>query len=199
MLVNSTKIVGNWYASSLTESMFFLTQPSLTFGYSNIDFSAFVGGSEIPNWFEYQGIGSSLNIEVDQEQEQLVGFAISAVFELKEAIDGNLVSIGFVLNPEGDNFNSVYGSHFTNVIDCGDEDRFVVESDHLWLGFHNVGLISPKKTIRSFRVSFHISGSPHKIKSCGINPLYESQVILSAVRFNEFLRASPMGLTNSYF
>lgn len=144
--------------------------------WSTCEFSTFLPGGEIPEWFSHQGTGSSVTVPLppDWFNSNFLGFAVCVNFIVKDVIHRSPGNIFCEL--KSDDLHSHKVGYFSNSINWGDEDRFV-KSDHLWLSFQPRFRIElddfdwPNK-LKNIEASFDIDGIHHQIKTCGVRLVY---------------------------
>ncbi|KAK2639785.1 hypothetical protein Ddye_027580 [Dipteronia dyeriana] len=98
-------------------------------------FGIFLPGTEIPEWFTYQSVGSSVNIPVlrqDLVNRKLMGFAICAVLGFEEYQNINLEYLRVKVDCR---FEAYYHfEHFPLSYKSNDFSLFI-DSDHILLGY----------------------------------------------------------------
>ncbi|KAH9725277.1 Disease resistance-like protein DSC1 [Citrus sinensis] len=130
-------------------------------------------GRAIPDWFGNQSLGSSITIQLPQHccNKYLIGFALSAVIEFvggSDADESCYFRVGCKYSFE--QFCELFDHSFILV------DSASINSDHVILGFDHCWDIGLPEGDRRTAVSFHFfishGGKGHKVKCCGVNPVY---------------------------
>ena len=130
-------------------------------------------GRTIPDWFGNQSLGSSITIQLPQHccNKYLIGFALSAVIEFvggSDADESCYFRVGCKYSFE--QFCELFDHSFILV------DSASINSDHVILGFDHCWDIGLPEGDRRTAVSFHFfishGGKGHKVKCCGVNPVY---------------------------
>ncbi|XP_044510157.1 disease resistance-like protein DSC1 [Mangifera indica] len=152
-------------------------------------------GSEIPNWFSYQGSRSSVTIQLHQNwcNRRFIGFALCAVLSFdKRSCYEEAISVNCSYRFESSSVDTV---HFQCDFMAGAalENGMIIESDHLILGYSplmDVKLLNGDYTIALFGFSpimilpmRKIEGC--KVKSCGVCPLYAQSDLIQVDVFVE--------------
>ncbi|KAL5843535.1 hypothetical protein ACOSQ4_009493 [Xanthoceras sorbifolium] len=180
------------------------------------DFSLCFPGSDIPDWFSYQSIGSSVNIQLPLDSCgncKLVGFALSVVL----VFDGLCIDGGF---PAGVNYECCYETKYGDLLLPSNifhgylsiydwqvwAEKLFIDLDHVLIGYHDcsdhVNLFTDDYTT----CSIHLSIPPWcdgkcKVKCCGVHPIY-AEPNISIDRFcatdQDFKRTSESARRKSY-
>ncbi|KDP31604.1 hypothetical protein JCGZ_14829 [Jatropha curcas] len=144
--------------------------------YQGCRFDVIVPGTEIPDWFSQQKMGSSVTIQLTANwyTEKFKGLAVCPVFASFDNQDlltgGQASDIAIYCKLEA------IGSSGTSVF------KFLIyrvpslQADHLWMGFHSrigFGTSSLLNKCHSLRVSFEPSAPGVQVKKCGVRLVYD--------------------------
>lgn len=131
--------------------------------------SILLPGSEIPEWFTYQNIGSSIALQLPEHcLINLIGFALCAVIDFKQlptnSWDSFYINCGiyFKMNKsKALSFNCFLASI-----------RDAIDSDHVILGFRPLGIggfyVGGGNDSTTVLVNFCLAN----VKCCGVSPVY---------------------------
>ncbi|KAL6316798.1 hypothetical protein AAG906_021098 [Vitis piasezkii] len=138
-----------------------------------IEYSIFLPGSTIPEWFQHPSIGSSVTIDLppNWHNKDFLGFALCSVFSLEE--DEIIQGPGLICC----NFEFKEGPYLSSSISWTHSGDRVVETDHIWLVYQpGAKLMIPKSSslnkFRKITAYFSLSGASHVVKNCGIHLIY---------------------------
>ncbi|KAL5843284.1 hypothetical protein ACOSQ3_009250 [Xanthoceras sorbifolium] len=151
------------------------------------DFSICFPGSDIPSWFRYQSLGSSVNIQLPLDSlgnRKLVGFALCVVLVFDElCIDNRFtVEVSYRCCCETKHGDLL----FPSIIFEGDltidsmqdvAEKLFIDLDHVVLFYHDcsdhVKLFMNNYTTYSFQFSIPSWYGPKcKVNCCGVHPMY---------------------------
>ncbi|KAK0576411.1 hypothetical protein LWI29_016999 [Acer saccharum] len=132
-------------------------------------------GSVIPDWFDYQRIGSLITIRLPRDNRKLVGFALCTVIAFeKYCDDGHGVRVGFK-------------NHYSDTVDfCGSltvcdtqkhNHTISINSDHIVQGYYPFSNATGFLSVEFYPQNF--DGQPLancKVKNCALCPLYAEEL-----------------------
>ncbi|KAK0574212.1 hypothetical protein LWI29_019816 [Acer saccharum] len=132
-------------------------------------------GSVIPDWFDYQRIGSLITIQLPRDNRKLVGFALCTVIAFeKYCDDGRGVCVGFKIH-YGDTMDFC-GS--LTVCDTQKHNHTIsIYSDHIVQGYYPFSNVTGFISVEFYPQNF--DGQPLqgcKVKNCAVCPLYAEEV-----------------------
>ncbi|KAL5843536.1 hypothetical protein ACOSQ4_009494 [Xanthoceras sorbifolium] len=180
------------------------------------DFSLCFPGSDIPDWFNYQSFGSSVNIQLPLDSWgncKLVGFALWVVL----VFDGLCIDQGFSVGIDykcccetkyGDLLlpSNIFDGYLTIHSRQVYAEKLFIDLDHVLIGYHDcsdhVNLFTDDYTTCSFHFSIPSRYDPKcKVKCCGVHPIY-AEPNISIDRFcatdQDFKRTSESARRKSY-
>ena len=155
-------------------------------------------GDEIPEWFTYQSMGSSVNIKPPHSEHWhgsgFLGFSLCCVAAFEEH---NYSHLGLAFQVEvhlktnsGKFFESKYEltiNHYDKekptIINSSKEKLTIVNSDHVLIWYESKIYWACKQVKEGIitEVSFHFYPVDNvhscKVKSCGVRPLYSEEAI----------------------
>lgn len=125
-------------------------------------------GSEVPDWYSSQSIGSLITIQLPHRcgSKIFIGFALCVAIEFEFEEDSYSPAIFFGV---GCKFGS---DHFCQLV-----NNVCVNSNHVILGFYpcwNIGLSDGAAVSFDFFIRYQlvIGKGPQKVKCCGVSPVY---------------------------
>ncbi|TXG67522.1 hypothetical protein EZV62_008797 [Acer yangbiense] len=158
-----------------------------------IQFSIYLPGSEIPEWFSYQSSGSSVNIQVlrqDFINRKFMGFAICAVIEIDEYhnYECDYLEVGICGHFETCDYPISFPPYYNR-----GNNKVFINSDHILLGYspvskldylyQNLEKLFAGDSCDYVDISFEIQTMFRycKVKHYAVHPIYaEPKEIISA-------------------
>ncbi|KAK0602183.1 hypothetical protein LWI29_031139 [Acer saccharum] len=163
------------------------------------EFSIYLPGNKIPEWFSYQSLESSVNIQVlqnDLVNRKFMGIAICAVFgfdEYNSRLEHLIVSVYCDFEAYYDHIKICNGSRYYSTYYRPDRPIEFVHFDHMLLGYcsFDSSFQNPEKLPTgdsdyvNISIEFKSTDRHNQLKRCAVHPIYAEPIEIIGATLQE--------------